>query len=98
MISPCRWGLVQMEDAAAGRDPMSPQFKAANLDPSQSAVNSGRASTSAARWFLPGRLTSSRKLPRQVETSKVNFAGASGLGRNASGGTWPRLSWGRSVL
>ena len=39
-----------------------------------------------------------RKLPRQVDTSKVDFTGASGLDRNATGGTWPRLSWGRSVL
>jgi integrase len=39
-----------------------------------------------------------RKLPRQVDTSKVDFTGASDLGRNATGGTWPRLSWGRSVL
>src|SRR6266849_10871220 len=28
----------------------------------------------------------------------LDFAGVSGLGRNVSGGTWPRLSWGRSVL
>jgi putative transposase len=39
-----------------------------------------------------------RKLPRQVDTSKLDSAGALGLGRNTSGGTWPRLSWGRSVL
>ena len=39
-----------------------------------------------------------RKLPRQIDTSKADFRGASGLGRNATGGTWPRLSWGRSVL
>jgi alkanesulfonate monooxygenase SsuD/methylene tetrahydromethanopterin reductase-like flavin-dependent oxidoreductase (luciferase family) len=39
-----------------------------------------------------------RKLPRQVDTSKVDSTGASGLGRNVSGGTRPRLSWGRSVL
>jgi hypothetical protein len=39
-----------------------------------------------------------RKLPRQVDTSRVDFGAASGLGRNARGGTWPRLSWGRSVL
>src|SRR5262249_16992228 len=39
-----------------------------------------------------------RKLPRQVDTVKVDSTGASGLGRNVRGGTWPRLSWGRSVL
>ena len=39
-----------------------------------------------------------RKLPRQVDTSKIDSAGVSGLGRNVSGGTRPRLSWGRSVL
>ena len=39
-----------------------------------------------------------RKLPRQVDTTKVDSAGASGLGRNVRGGAWPRLSWGRSVL
>ena len=44
-------------------------------------------------WVVP-----LRKLPRQVDTSKVDFTGASGLDRNATGGTWPRLSWGRSVL
>jgi len=38
-----------------------------------------------------------RKLPRQVDTAKLDSTGASGLGRNVSG-TWPRLSWGRSVL
>src|SRR5215813_9930449 len=32
-----------------------------------------------------------RKLPRQVDTGKVDSAGASGLGRNVRGGTWPRL-------
>jgi hypothetical protein len=36
---------------------------------------------------------SSRKLPRQVDTSKIDFEAESGLGRNAKGGTWPRLSW-----
>src|SRR5215472_16938361 len=36
-----------------------------------------------------------RKLPRQVDTVKVDSTGASGLGRNVRGGTWPRLSWGR---
>ena len=30
-----------------------------------------------------------RKLPRQVDTTKVDSAGASGLGRNVRGGTWP---------
>jgi len=35
---------------------------------------------------------SSRKLPRQVDTSKADFRGASGLGRNVRGGTWPRRS------
>ena len=39
-----------------------------------------------------------RKLPRQVDTSKLDSAGAWGLGRNTSGGTWLRLSWGRPVL
>src|SRR5437773_10760858 len=39
-----------------------------------------------------------RKLPRQVDTSKIDSEGVSGLGRNVSGGTRPRLSWGRSVL
>jgi len=32
-----------------------------------------------------------RKLPRQVDTSKVDFTGVSGLGKNVRGGTWPRL-------
>ena len=39
-----------------------------------------------------------RRLPRQVDTAKVDSGMVSGLGRNVSGGTWPRLSWGRSVL
>jgi hypothetical protein len=52
----------------------------------------------AASVEQPAANRSLRKLPRQVDTSKVDFAGASGLGRNVSGGTWPRLSWGRSVL
>jgi hypothetical protein len=43
-------------------------------------------------------LKGNRKLPHQVDTFKVDVAGASSLGRNARGGTWPRLSWGRSVL
>ena len=46
----------------------------------------------------PGRPLPTRKLPRQVDTAKLDSTGASGLGRNVSGGTWPRLSWGRSVL
>jgi len=45
-----------------------------------------------------GAVTWKRKLPRQVDTAKLDSTGASGLGRNVSGGTWPRLSWGRSVL
>jgi hydroxycarboxylate dehydrogenase B len=36
-------------------------------------------------------LVSLRKLPRQVDTSKVDFTGVSGLGKNVRGGTWPRL-------
>ena len=44
------------------------------------------------------RYASMRKLPRQVDTAKLDSTGASDLGRNVSGGTWPRLSWGRSVL
>ena len=39
-----------------------------------------------------GIRTARRKLPRQVDTSNMDFTGASGLGRNRSGGTWPRLS------
>jgi hypothetical protein len=40
----------------------------------------------------------SRKLPHQVDTAKLDSTGIPCLGRNVSGGTWPRLSWGRSVL
>src|SRR5215467_9701948 len=36
--------------------------------------------------------------PVKLDTPKVDSTGASGLGRNVSDGTWPRLSWGRSVL
>src|SRR5216683_3751897 len=38
------------------------------------------------------------RFPVRVDTLKIDFAGASGLGRDVRGGTWPRLSWGRSVL
>jgi antiphage defense system Thoeris ThsB-like protein len=41
---------------------------------------------------------SPRKLPRQVDTAKRDWPADEGLGRNMSGGTRPRLSWGRSVL
>ena len=39
-----------------------------------------------------------RKLPRQADSSKGDWAATEGLGRNVSGGTRPRLSWGRSPL
>ena len=39
-----------------------------------------------------------RKLPRQVDTAKRDWPADKGLGRNVSGGTRPRLSWGRSLL
>ena len=39
-----------------------------------------------------------RKLPRQVDTAKRDCPADEGLGRNMSGGTRPRLSWGRSLL
>ena len=39
-----------------------------------------------------------RKLPRQADSSKGDRPAAEGLGRNVSGGTRPRLSWGRSPL
>lgn len=39
-----------------------------------------------------------RKLPRQVDTPKVDSPAVWGLGRNVRGGTCPRLSWGRSWL
>jgi len=38
------------------------------------------------------------KLPRQADHSNVDSRGAVDLGMNVSGGTRPRLSWGRSVL
>ena len=38
------------------------------------------------------------KLPRQVDSGEGDSWGAVGLGRKASGGTRPRLSWGRCVL
>jgi hypothetical protein len=47
-------------------------------------------------WQIVGEFK--RKLPRQVDTAKLDSAGMSGLGRKISGGTRPRLSWGRSVL
>src|SRR5215471_16611106 len=46
-------------------------------------------------WRTTSRILSGdRKLPRQVDTGKVDSAGASGLGRNVRGGTWPRLVMG----
>ena len=39
----------------------------------------------------------SRKLPRQVNSRSLDGPGENGLGRNVSGGTRPRLSWGRSL-
>ena len=39
-----------------------------------------------------------RKLPRQADSSKGDWPAAECLGRNVSGGTRPRLSWGRSPL
>ena len=39
-----------------------------------------------------------RKLPRQVDSPKEYSRSEVGLGRNVSGGTRPRLSWGRFVL
>jgi len=39
-----------------------------------------------------------RKLPRQADRSIGDFSADEGLGRNVSGGTRPRLSWGRSPL
>ena len=43
-------------------------------------------------------VTPARKLPRQVDTAKRDWPADKGLGRNVSGGTRPRLSWGRSLL
>jgi len=45
-----------------------------------------------------GRRLLVRKLPRQVDTAKRDWPADEGLGRNVSGGTRPRLSWGRSLL
>ena len=42
--------------------------------------------------------TLTRKLPRQADSSKGDWPAAECLGRNVSGGTRPRLSWGRSPL
>lgn len=39
-----------------------------------------------------------RKLPRQVDSSKLDSRTWFGLGRNVRGGAEPRLSWGRSLL
>lgn len=39
-----------------------------------------------------------RKLPRQVDRSKLDSRVGFDLGKNVRGGTRPRLSWGRSVL
>ena len=57
---------------------------------------------------LPGQIGTSspiplneilnRKLPRQADSSKGDWPAAECLGRNVSGGTRPRLSWGRSLL
>ena len=46
----------------------------------------------------PLLLTSVRKLPRQVDRLKAYSRVELALGRNVSGGTRPRLSWGRPVL
>ncbi len=46
-------------------------------------------------WALPWPV---RKLPRQVDSSKLDSRTWFGLGRNVRGGSWPRLSWGRSLL
>ena len=40
----------------------------------------------------------SRKLPRQVDSREGDWSPDEGLGRNVSGGTRPRLSWGRTRL
>ncbi len=36
--------------------------------------------------------------PVKVDTAKRDWPANEGLGRNVSGGTRPRLSWGRSLL
>ena len=41
---------------------------------------------------------SDRKLPRQVDSSKVEFFPASNRSRNTAGGKFPSASWGRSSL
>ena len=38
------------------------------------------------------------KLPRQVDSSKVEFFPASNRSRNTAGGKFPSASWGRSSL
>src|ERR1051326_5849287 len=45
-----------------------------------------------------GSLGQHRKLPRQADSSIGDCVSDEGLGRNVSGGTRPRLSWGRSLL
>ena len=47
---------------------------------------------------LPFEAERWRKLPRQVDTPKEYSRSDVGLGKNVSGGTRPRLSWGRFVL
>ena len=47
---------------------------------------------------IHGAGTTHRKLPRQVDSSKVDSPVDEGLGRNVRGGTRPRLSCGRSWL
>lgn len=53
--------------------------------------------TASSQLPIP-RLREYRKLPRQADSSMGDFSADEGLGRNVSGGTRPRLSWGRSPL
>ena len=47
-------------------------------------------------WGFSHASVQVRKLPRQADSSKGDWPAAECLGRNGSGGTRPRLSWGRS--
>ena len=92
--------LLILVVVTACSDSASPSGPSAITPPP--AVSTPPPSQPAALWTQSGSGNNvfdmpTRKLPRQAGHSKGDCAADEGLGRNVSGGTRPRLSWGRSL-
>ena len=104
-----RAGLPQLEmrtcrtlDALPGDERRAHQSQQADAPHTATVLCRGAAEHIIGRPFNVRTGTAcdpwSRKLPRQVDSREGDCSPDEGLGRNVSGGTRPRLSWGRTRL